>query len=92
MARPLGFSLLFSFLGFLVLKTFLFLHSGFSFPSYSEHLSLLLCFCHHSVLIPVTFDLAPVTNFSGFDCSAFQGTLLLRFLLDFFLHGPLINP
>ena len=38
------------------------------------------------------FDLAPTMNFSGLDCSVFQGTLLLRFLRFFFLQGPFTNP
>ena len=35
------------------------------------------------------FDLAPATNFSDLDYSAFQGTLLLRFFSDFFFMAPL---
>ena len=77
----LGFPAAFQFPWVFSFKNFS--HSGFSFLSYSEHLSLLLRFCHHSVLIPVTLDLASTTNFSGFNCSAFQGTLLLRFLRFF---------
>ena len=65
MAWPLGFSLLFSFLGFLGLKNFSFPSFWFFFPfllrAFVLFVSFLPTFRSHSG----DFDLAPATNFSG---------------------------
>ena len=75
-------------LGFLGLKNFSFPSLWFFFPFllrvFVPFVSFLPPFRSHSG----DFDLAPATNFSGLDCSSFQGTLFLRFLRLFF-YEPL---
>ena len=70
------FPWIFGFKNFSFYFTLIFL----SFPAPSVCLSCfflwLFWFCSGD------FDLAPATNFSGLDCSAFQGMLLLRFFSD----------
>ena len=91
MAWPLGFPLLFSFLGFLVSKTFLFPSLWFFFLFLLRVFVSFACFCHHSDSAPVTLTLLR-RRISPASTIPFSKVHYFFDFSDFFLQGPFTNP